>query len=53
MRAQIREKDFEKIYRQTYSKLLKYIVIKCNNIDDILQETYIELLKKLIGIIPV
>lgn len=50
MRAQIQEKDFEKIYRQTYNKLLRFIVIKCNNIDDIndiLQETYIELLKKI------
>ena len=50
MRAQIQEKDFENIYRQTYNKLLRYIVIKCNNIDDIndiLQETYIELLKKI------
>jgi RNA polymerase sigma-70 factor (ECF subfamily) len=48
MSTQIQEKDFEKIYKQTYNKLLKYIVIKCNNIDDIndiLQETYIELLR--------
>ena len=50
MGTQIQEKDFEQIYRQTYNKLIRYIVVKCNNIDDIndiLQETYIELLKKI------
>ena len=49
MGTQIQEKDFEQIYRQTYNMLIRYIVVKCNNIDDIndiLQETYIELLKK-------
>ena len=50
MGTQIQEKDFEQIYRQTYNMLIRYIVVKCNNIDDIndiLQETYIELLKKI------
>lgn len=50
MGTQIQEKDFEQIYRQTYNKLIRYIVVKCNNIDDIndiLQETYMELLKKI------
>ena len=50
MSTQIQEKDFENIYQNTYNKLLRYIVIKCNNIDDIndiLQDTYIELLKKI------
>lgn len=50
MSTQIQEKDFERIYRQSYNDLLRHIVIKCNNIDDIndiLQETYIELLKKI------
>ena len=44
MSTQIQEKDFENIYQNTYNKLLKYIVIKCNNIDDIndiLQDTYV------------
>ncbi len=42
--------DFEKIYRETYNHTLKFIIIKCNNLDDvndILQDTYLELLKKL------
>ena len=50
MRSQIQEKEFEKIYRQSYGKVLRFIVVKCNNIDDvndILQDTYIELLKKI------
>ena len=50
MGTQIQEKDFEQIYRQTYNILIRYIVVKCNNIDDIndiLQETYMELLKKI------
>lgn len=50
MGTQIQEKDFEQIYRQTYNMLIRYIVVKCNNIDDIndiLQETYMELLKKI------
>jgi len=41
---------FEGIYNDTYNKTLKYIVIKCNNIDDIndiMQETYLELLNKM------
>ena len=50
MGTQIQEQDFEYIYRQTYNKLIRYIVVKCNNVDDIndiLQETYMELLKKI------
>lgn len=41
-------KKFEKIYQDTYRHTLKYIVCKCNNlndVDDILQETYLELFK--------
>ena len=41
---------FEKIYNDTYNRTLKYVVIKCNNIDDIndiMQETYLELLNKM------
>ena len=42
--------DFENIYQRTYDNTLKFIVIKCNNIDDIndiIQDTYIELYHKL------
>lgn len=41
---------FEKIYNDTYNRTLKYIVIKCNNIEDIndiMQDTYLELLNKM------
>lgn len=41
---------FEKIYNDTYSRILKYVVIKCNNIEDIndiIQDTYLELLNKM------
>lgn len=50
MGTQIQEEDFEHIYKQTYNILIRYIVVKCNNIEDIndiLQETYMELLKKI------
>lgn len=46
MEQKITEKDFERIYRETYYSTLKYITIKCNNIEDIndiLQDTYVEL----------
>lgn len=42
--------DFEKIYNETYNNTLKFVVVKCNdivNIKDIIQDTYIELYKKL------
>lgn len=42
--------NFENIYQRTYDNTLKFIVIKCNNIDDIndiIQDTYIELYHKL------
>lgn len=41
---------FEKIYNGTYNRTLKYIVVKCNNIEDvndIMQDTYLELLNKI------
>ena len=41
-------KDFEEIYKNTYKQTLKFIIVKCNSIDDIndiIQDTYIELLK--------
>lgn len=40
--------EFEKIYKNTYEQTLRFIVIKCYNIDDvndIIQDTYIELYK--------
>lgn len=40
--------EFEKIYKDTYNNLLKFIVINCYNFDDvndIIQDTYIELYK--------
>ena len=43
-------KQFEKIYNETYKNTLTYICSKCSNIndiDDILQETYIEVYKQL------
>ena len=48
MSTQISLKDFEEIYNETYDKTLKYIVCKCSNIEDVndlLQDTYIELYK--------
>ena len=38
-------KLFEKIYNETYNNTLKYIICKCSNlsdVDDIIQETYLE-----------
>lgn len=46
--TQITKKDFEKIYQETYQHTLRFIIVKCNNIEDvndILQDTYMELLK--------
>ena len=42
--------NFESIYQNTYDNTLKFIVVKCNNIDDIndiIQDTYVELYNKL------
>lgn len=39
-------KNFEKIYNETYENTQKYIICKCNclnDVDDIIQETYLEL----------
>ena len=47
MCAQIREENFKEIYRNTYQTTLKFIIIKCHNIEDIndiIQDTYLELL---------
>lgn len=42
------KEEFEKTYEDTYEQLLKFVIIKCYNIsdiDDIIQDTYIELYK--------
>ena len=42
------DQEFEKIYKETYEYVLKFIVIKCYNINDLndmIQDTYIELYK--------
>lgn len=42
--------NFGSIYQNTYDNTLKFIVVKCNNIDDIndiIQDTYVELYNKL------
>ena len=41
-------KTFNKIYDATYSHLLRFIIIKCHNVNDandIIQEVYIEFWK--------
>lgn len=43
-------KKFDELYYQTYSKILKYIICNCHNIDDvkdIVQNVYIDVFKKL------
>ncbi len=50
MRTQLCQDDFEKIYRETYNKILKFAIVRCNNlndVNDIIQDTYIELFNKL------
>ena len=42
-------KIFEKLYEETYQEILRYIVCKCSNIEDvkdILQTVYLEVLNK-------
>ena len=48
MSTQKPQNSFEAIYNDTYNDVLKYVIFKCNNLDDvndIVQETYIELFK--------
>jgi len=50
MSAQRPQNFFEQIYNDTYDDLLRYVVFKCNNLDDvndIIQETYIALYKSM------
>lgn len=44
--ATIRLSDFDNIYNETYQTILRYIIGKCQNLDDvneILQDSYVEL----------
>lgn len=48
MSSQLSLENFEEIYNNTYTYTLRYILCKCSNIDDVndlLQETYVELYK--------
>jgi len=48
---QISENDFEKIYQETYLSTLKFITIRCydlEDVNDILQDTYVEFYKVLL-----
>lgn len=48
MENKITREDFEKIYQETYEIVLKFAIVKCRNFDnvnDIIQDTYLELLK--------
>lgn len=47
---QINLKKFNEIYDKTYSKVVKYVVCKCSNIEDvndIIQEVYIDVYRKI------
>ena len=44
----MKKEEFEELYNRTYKIILKYIAIRCENIEDIndiIQDTYIELYK--------
>ena len=46
MSTQMKIEDFEKIYQETYDSTLKFIVVKSrsfDNVNDLLQDTYVEL----------
>lgn len=48
---QLNLKQFNSIYEKTYNQVLKYIVCKCSNmedVNDIIQETYIEVYNAII-----
>ena len=45
-------RKFEEIYNNTYNNVRKYIICKCynlNDVDDIIQETYLQFYKALIN----
>ena len=48
MSTQIKKSEFHEIYNKTYQSILKFIAVKCQNVEDIndiLQDTYTELYK--------
>ena len=48
MSTQINKSEFHEIYNKTYNSILKFIAVKCQNVEDIndiLQDTYTELYK--------
>lgn len=48
MGTQIKKSEFHEIYNKTYQSILKFIAVKCQNVEDIndiLQDTYTELYK--------
>ena len=48
---QLNLKQFNRIYEETYNQVLKYIVCKCSDmedVNDIIQETYIEVYKAIV-----
>lgn len=48
---QLNLKQFNSIYEKTYNQVLKYIVCKCSNmedVNDIIQETYIEVYNSIV-----
>ena len=50
MSTQITLNNFEEIYKKTYNNILKYVILHCNNLDDvndIIQDTYVELYKNI------
>ena len=50
MSTLMKQKNFEEIYNKTYNNVLKYIVCKCQNLDDVnelVQDTYVELYQML------
>lgn len=48
MSVKITREKFKEIYQITYNNTLRFVIIRCNNIEsvnDIIQDTYLELLK--------
>ena len=48
MSVKITREKFKEIYQTTYNNTLKFVIVRCNNIEsvnDIIQDTYLELLK--------
>ena len=48
MSTQIKKSEFHEVYNKTYQSILKFIAVKCQNVEDIndiLQDTYTELYK--------